>query len=162
MVAKKKGSGSSLETVAGFGSAAHQRDLDCAFEIVERESIQPKARHHRQLVVCDADDLAPGERRIVEAGGFSIGVFNLGGSFYALINVCPHQGAPLCLGNLDGTYRPSPVHRFDPALEGRVLRCPWHGWEFDIVTGKGLYDRTGRAATFQVDVNSKNEVVIYL
>ena len=159
---KKKGSGSSTETFSGFGSAARQRDLDCAFEVAERESIQPKARHSRELVVCHAHDLAPGERRIVDAGRFSIGVFNLDGRFYALMNVCPHQGAPLCLGHIHGTYRPSPVHRFDRALDGRVLRCPWHGWEFDVVTGKGLYDRTGRVATFQVDVNSKNEVVIYL
>jgi nitrite reductase/ring-hydroxylating ferredoxin subunit len=79
-----------------------------------------------------------------------------------LINTCPHQGAPLCLGKLNGTYRPSPVHSFVPALEGRVLRCPWHGWEFDVVTGKGLYDRTGRVATFPVIVNAKNEVVVCL
>lgn len=161
-MAKKKGSGSACKKYSGLVSAAHPRDLDSAFLAIERESIQPKTRHHRQLVVCNADDFASGERRIVEAGGFSIGVFNLGGSFYALINACPHQGAPLCLGKLDGTYRPSPVHSFAPALEGRVLRCPWHGWEFDVVTGKGLYDRTGRVATFQVIVNSKNEVVVCL
>ena len=52
-----------------------------------------------------ASELPPGERRIVEVEGRSIGVFNVGGTYYALRNACPHQGAPLCRGSVQGTAR---------------------------------------------------------
>lgn len=48
--------------------------------------------------VARVDEIPPGERKIVEIAGRSIGVFNLGGEFFALRNRCPHQGGPLCVG----------------------------------------------------------------
>jgi nitrite reductase/ring-hydroxylating ferredoxin subunit len=89
-------------------------------------------------------------------------VFNLGGKFFGVRNVCPHYGAPLCQGTLHATHRPSEVHEFDPALDGRVLRCPWHGWEFDIITGKALFDESTRVATYPVEIDENGELVIIL
>jgi nitrite reductase/ring-hydroxylating ferredoxin subunit len=54
------------------------------------------------------------------------------------------------------------VFEFRPDLEGRVLRCPWHGWEFDIVTGKALYDANSRVASYPVAVDEKGDVVVSL
>lgn len=77
--------------------------------------------------VCPVGDLAPGERRLVEIGGESIGVFNVDGEFYALKNVCPHHLTPLCEGTITGTVRPSgSVGEYDWEREGEVIRCPWH------------------------------------
>src|SRR5439155_21585233 len=81
--------------------------------------------------VCGLAELPAGQRRIVEVEGRSIGVFNVHGSLYALPNVCPHQGAPLCLGLVTGLMRPSAPGVFEWTREGEILRCPWHGWEFD-------------------------------
>jgi nitrite reductase (NADH) small subunit len=145
----------------GFGS--ENEALDTAFRIVD-EAMPPKARQRGRLVVCAASELVPGEKRIVTdlETGIRIGVFNIGGEFYAIKNVCPHQGAPLCEGSVHATHRPSPVFTFRPDLEGRVLRCPWHGWEFDIVTGKALYDATSRVATYVCEIDSGGDIVVLL
>jgi len=54
--------------------------------------------------ICPANEFSPGERRIIEIEGLphSIGVFNVDGTFHALANVCPHQLAPLCEGEITG------------------------------------------------------------
>jgi 3-phenylpropionate/trans-cinnamate dioxygenase ferredoxin subunit len=91
-------------------------------------------------VVCALEDLPPGTRKIVDVGGRSIGVFNIDGELKAIRNICPHHGAPLCLGELTGTNLPSEPGRYVWGMEGRILRCPWHGFEFDIDTGRTIYD----------------------
>ena len=93
-----------------------------------------------RFVVCAVEDLPPGTRRIVTVGSRSIGVFNVGGRFYALRNVCPHQGAPLCEGPLTGTTLPGPPGTFRYGREGEIVRCPWHGWEFDVTDGRSIVD----------------------
>ena len=93
-----------------------------------------------RFVVCAADELPPGTRRIVTVGARSIGVFNVGGRYYALRNVCPHQGAPLCRGPLTGTTLPGPPGSYRYAREGEILRCPWHGWEFDVTNGRSVFN----------------------
>jgi len=110
------------------------------------------------LIVGPAQEIGIGEKRIVEGEGISIGVFNIKGEFFAIKNVCPHAGAPLCQGHIQTTHRPGEVGNFDPAFEGRILRCPWHGWEFDIITGKGLYDERDRVATYPVEVGEDGKV----
>ncbi len=90
--------------------------------------------------VCKVSELAPGQRKIVEINGRSIGVFNVRGDFYALRNICPHQAAPLCLGPITGTTLPSQPGEYIWGRDGEIVRCPWHGWEFDITTGKSIFN----------------------
>jgi nitrite reductase/ring-hydroxylating ferredoxin subunit len=106
-------------------------------------------------------DVPPGERHIVKVKGRSIGVFNVGGRFYALHNSCPHKGGPLCEGRICGTTLPARDHTFAYGCEGRILRCAWHGWEFDIATGRALADPAVRARTYPVAVQD-GQVVISL
>lgn len=91
-------------------------------------------------IVSRVSELPPGERKIVEAEGRSIGVFNVHGTYYALRNVCPHQGAPLCLGSVQGTAAVSSPGEYVWGREGEILRCPWHGWEFDLTTGSSIFN----------------------
>ncbi len=91
-------------------------------------------------IVGRVSELPPGERKIVEVAGRSIGVFNVHGQFYALRNRCPHQGAPLCLGAIKGMALPSKPGEYLWGREGEVMRCPWHGWEFDITTGQSIFN----------------------
>ena len=111
-------------------------------------------------VIGRVSEVSPGERRIVEAEGRSIGVFNVGGRFYALRNSCPHQAAPLCLGAIKGMTMPSKPGEYVWGREGEILRCPWHGWEFDIRTGQSWCDpKSTRARQFQVTVEPGEKLV---
>ncbi len=110
--------------------------------------------------VCPAASLPPGERRIIEIEGRSIGVFNVDGEFYAVANVCPHQRAPLCTGDLTGTTRASGVDNIEWHRDGEVLACPWHGWEFDVTTGETVFNpHRWSATTYQTDVLANPEAV---
>jgi nitrite reductase (NADH) small subunit len=140
----------------GFGTEA---PLDYAFAVID-EAKPAVAKRGKSLTICPASEIGVGEKRIVEADGLSIGVYNIKGEYFAIRNVCPHAGAPLCQGHIQTTHRPSGVGEYDPALEGRVLRCPWHGWEFDIVTGKGLYDRNSKVATYPVKVDENGDLIL--
>ncbi|RKE39603.1 3-phenylpropionate/trans-cinnamate dioxygenase ferredoxin subunit [Paraburkholderia sp. BL23I1N1] len=73
----------------------------------------------RQIPAGSADELAPGQRKLVFVDGRSIVVFNIDGGLYAVENACPHNGASIASGQ----------------LEGRLLRCPAHGLRFDVSTG---------------------------
>ncbi len=113
------------------------------------------ARH----TIARASDIPPGGRKIVKIEGREVGVFNLDGTFYALKNVCPHQGARVCLGKVSGTTLPSRVHEFQYGLNGRILRCPWHGWEYDITTGRSIFDPEVKVVTYPVSVENDQIVV---
>ncbi|HUG14170.1 MAG TPA: Rieske (2Fe-2S) protein [Thermomicrobiales bacterium] len=109
-------------------------------------------------VVAQLSDFPVGERRIVEVEGRSIGVFNLHGGFYALRNSCPHQGAPLCLGRvLRKVESPRPFAvEFSP--DGQVVKCPWHGWEFDVRTGRSVFNpHRVRVRSYEVSVEPLEE-----
>ncbi len=125
--------------------------------------------------ICPAAELGPGERKIVEIGKRSIGVFNVHGELYAVKNVCPHQGAELCKGTVGGTMLPADgPGEYNYAMDGQVLRCPWHFWEFDIKTGEMIFvPEPYRVKTYDValekpqlehfDVGVEdNVVVVYL
>lgn len=113
----------------------------------------------KKHIVCAAEELRPGGRKIVKIGARSVGVFNIGGEYFALLNVCPHQGAELCLGPLSGTNKAVDDYRYEFVRDGEILRCARHGWEFDIRTGEN-YDNPGvRAKTYPVSVEDGQVVV---
>lgn len=99
----------------------------------------------RQTVVTVAGELAPGERKIVFIDGRSVVLFNIDGTIHAIDDACPHQGASLANGQLDGC----------------VLRCPAHGLRFDVRTGC-MPGNTGlRLKTFAVQtLDSKRAVSV--
>ena len=69
--------------------------------------------------IADTKDVPPGTGTIVDAGGRTLAVFNVDGTFYAIDNTCLHRGGPLGEGE----------------LEGAIVTCPWHGWRYDVTTG---------------------------
>ena len=73
-------------------------------------------------VVGPVDELPPGSVKLVHAGQITVGVYNLGGEFYAIEDRCSHDDGPLAEGP------------FDP--ERRVVECPRHGSLFDLETGR--------------------------
>jgi len=108
--------------------------------------------------VCKVSELPPGERRIISIGSKSIGVFNLGGEYYALRNLCPHQFAPLCQGKVTGYCEPGEVGEFRWKRAGEIVRCPWHAWEFDIKTGRSIFNpHKVRTGTYAVSIKEGAE-----
>lgn len=113
-----------------------------------------------KYTVCRVSELPPGERKIVEAGKRTIGVFNVNGAFHAIRNQCPHQNAPLCRGIITGTTLPSQPGEYIWAKDGEIIRCPWHGWEFDITTGRSVFNpHKMRVKSYEVTVESSPEDV---
>jgi nitrite reductase (NADH) small subunit len=127
-------------------------------------------------VIGKVSELPPGSNKILMLEQRSIGVFNIKGKYYALKNTCPHQAAPLCVGKVTGMTLPSRPGEYLYGREGEIVRCPWHGWEFDITNGKSIYDphkclvktydvaieeESPSVETFPVKVES-NLVVVYI
>jgi nitrite reductase/ring-hydroxylating ferredoxin subunit len=108
----------------------------------------------RRRAVCAIEDLPPGTMKLVPVGKFGVGVYNINGSLYAIANYCAHEGAPLCAGFVGGTteFDPDAPGRLRYVRDGRVVRCPWHQWEYDITTGRTVADPRKRVRTYEVDV----------
>ncbi len=87
-----------------------------------------------------------------------IGVFNVGGEFYALKNTCPHMGGPLCKGRVRGTTEA--CAKDDERLgiqwvrDGEIIACPWHHWEFEIRTGRTIFSSRQRVRSYPVTVEA--------
>jgi len=104
-------------------------------------------------VVARARDIAPGSSQIVEVAGREIGVYNVAGDYFALANRCPHAGAELCKGFITGLVMADRPNQYRLERKGEFLRCPFHGWEFDIRTGQSWCDpKSMRARQFKIDV----------
>ena len=98
-----------------------------------------------QLVtVARVEDVPPGTARIVRAGERELALFNVDGKFYATQNECLHLKGPLG----------------DGELEGPVVTCPWHGYQYDVRTGENEFDRALQLGTFEVVVEDAEVKVV--
>ena len=105
--------------------------------------------------VATVEEIAVGERKLVDVAGRSIGVFNIDGEYFALRNTCPHQGGPLCAGQLAGFLTSRVPGEYEYTRKGEILKCPWHGWEFDVKTGQSWVDpEKTRVRTYPVSVEA--------
>lgn len=115
-------------------------------------------------VVAEVGEIGEGERITVQLEGREVTVFNVEGDYHAYTNWCAHQSGPICEGTLTGTT----VARVDEetreleleyARDGKILSCPWHGWEYDVVTGECLSKRGVKLPEHPVAVQG-GEVVV--
>lgn len=88
--------------------------------------------------VAATADVPRGEGRMYEVGGKQVALFNCDGRFYAIDNICRHQGGPLAEGELEGT----------------IVSCPWHGWTYDVTSGQSPDDADCRVASYEVKVEA--------
>jgi nitrite reductase/ring-hydroxylating ferredoxin subunit len=111
-------------------------------------------------VVAAVADLPPGSRKLVTVKGRPIAVFNLGGELFGLMNRCPHQGGDLCAGDLTALVTADRPGEYRMSRPGEIIRCPWHGWEFDVRTGQSWCE-PGRIKTkrYPVEVASGDALV---
>jgi len=90
--------------------------------------------------VGPSDAMREMDRSFVKCGDVEVCVFrSRGGALFAIENVCPHQGGPVCEGRLSGTLVWDDENdRIEWTLDGAILTCPWHGVEFDVSSGAAL------------------------
>lgn len=91
-----------------------------------------------RMKVATTSDVPTGEGRTVDAGGKTLALFNVNGTYYAIDNSCAHRGGPLGEGDLDGA----------------VVTCPWHAWQWDVSTGANVNNPAVRMACFPVTVEN--------
>jgi len=91
-------------------------------------------------VVATVGEIAPGANKLVTVKGREIGIYNIKGEFFALANKCPHEGAALCKGRMVGLAQSDAPGQYRLERQGELLKCPWHGWEFDVRTGQSWCD----------------------
>ena len=103
------------------------------------------AEMNRDFVkVADTNDIKPSQMKAVEVDGENICVVNVEGKYYAIGNVCTHEGGPLS----DGT------------LDGYEVECPWHGSKFDVRTGKVTNPPADTPEpTYEVKVEGNNVLI---
>jgi nitrite reductase (NADH) small subunit len=96
--------------------------------------------------VGSVSDLERDGHVVARVGGREVGVVAAGGELRGVRNRCPHHGGPLCLGKVEERLAGEPGAYELSGLT--VLRCPWHGWEFDPTTGACLDDPSLRVAVY--------------
>jgi nitrite reductase (NADH) small subunit len=100
--------------------------------------------------VGPSSDFAEKKLRLIRTERREFGVVRWNGGLYAVNNYCTHQGGPICLGLLSGRLESDRPGSLTLDVSRPVLACPWHGWEFDLVTGVALPDPRIRLRTFPV------------
>jgi nitrite reductase (NADH) small subunit len=119
------------------------------------------ARHVNRHRVARADEIPDAGGLVVDVDGIEVGLFRLADGIVAWRNVCPHMAAPVCRGTVSGTTLPSAVYEYEYGRDGEILQCPWHGWEFDLRTGRHLVAGS-RAHLRQYPVEVEGEDVFVL
>ena len=113
-----------------------------------------------RALLLGAGEVEPGTAKLVTVKGRDIGVFNVKGEYFALANRCPHAGGTLCQGTITGLALSDGPGKYRLLRPGEFIRCPWHGWEFDIRTGQSYCDpKSTRARQFKVTVETGEDLV---
>ena len=89
------------------------------------------------IKIAATDEVAPGNGMVAEVKDKSIALFNVDGTFYAIDNTCIHRGGPLGEGE----------------LEGEIVTCPWHAWEYNVKTGVSVNNPSACVATYPVVID---------
>jgi nitrite reductase/ring-hydroxylating ferredoxin subunit len=120
----------------------------------------PAARRSREKhVVATLAEMPPGARKLVTVGTRKIALFNIDGAFFAVLDKCPHQGGSLCKGRLIGLIESSLPGEYRYSRAQQIVRCPWHGWEFDLATGQSKVDPSSiRVRPYPVEIESGQQV----
>ncbi|HET6372505.1 MAG TPA: non-heme iron oxygenase ferredoxin subunit [Candidatus Polarisedimenticolia bacterium] len=95
------------------------------------------------MKAAKAADLKPGSVMTVEVGGKSLALCNADGRYFALDNTCLHRGGPIGEGFLDGN----------------IVTCPWHGWQYDVTNGQATMNPALRLACYATKVEGDDVLI---
>jgi nitrite reductase (NADH) small subunit len=97
----------------------------------------------RFVKLTTLSELPEGAAAEVEFEGRVYALYNIKGVISAIDGICPHQGGPLA----------------DGLLEGTMVTCPWHGWQFDVCTGKTPLGPKIKQAVYEVRLEGQDVLV---
>ena len=89
------------------------------------------------------DEIPQGTIREFQIEGRALAISNVDGKFYAISNTCLHRGGPLAQGT----------------LSGKIVTCPWHGWQFDVRSGKTPLGPKIKQAVYEVKIDDQDVLV---
>jgi len=102
------------------------------------------------IFLAKVAEVPDGARKLIQVNDISVALFHQEGRFYALNNACPHRQGPLIRGTLEKTAEGN----------GCFIRCPMHGWRFDLATGDSR-GRPGNATVYPL-IRQNDELYIEL
>jgi len=88
------------------------------------------------LRAAKKDEIPAGTIREFQLNGKTVAIANVDGELYAINNVCLHRGGPLGEGE----------------LKGKIVTCPWHGWTYDVTTGKTTMNPAVGVETYPIEI----------
>jgi nitrite reductase/ring-hydroxylating ferredoxin subunit len=94
--------------------------------------------------VTGGTEVKPGHEIVTEVNGKTLAVFNVDGTFHTIDNICIHRGGPLGEGD----------------LEGSVVTCPWHGWQYDVTTGACVTNPAAKVERYEMQVEGTDVKVL--
>jgi len=113
--------------------------------------------------VCRVDEVTGEILPVTSSRGTILLIRLPSGAIKAVTSRCPHQGADLAYGCLTGLSHGDRPNQVELDRPGEILRCPWHGFEFDLVSGVSVIDR-GRARLrlrqFTVEIENDEVFVV--
>lgn len=106
--------------------------------------------------ITSIDGIEPGDRFLVTIEGQEIAIFRGKKQFYAVGNHCHHQGGPMCEGrmlNPIGSTKEDDEWQLSQESDVPTVACPWHGWEYELETGKHVAPTDYRLPSYEVIVH---------
>lgn len=111
-------------------------------------------------IVCRQDELDPGQMRVFTEGKAPVVVVcSANNEYFAVRGICPHQGGMLGAGRLTSLTVSDEPGAYGLEKHGEVLQCPWHGFSYNVATGRCLGDPRLRVKTYSVHVEDDHIVV---
>ena len=90
--------------------------------------------------IARKDDIPAGSVREFQVDGLTVAIANVGDKFYAVNNTCLHRGGPLGQG----------------LLQGVAVTCPWHGWQYDMTSGKLVTNQAIGVKTYKIEARGSD------
>ena len=128
---------------AVYHVTVNHRAADCLPFTPSSHQATLRFRMTEPAYICKTSEIPPGTSKELVVAGRVIALFNVNGEFHAMDGICPHAGGPLGEGQ----------------LEGNVVTCPWHGWQFDVSTGQHCLNSTLQHERFEVTVDGEDVLI---
>ena len=115
----------------------------------------------KRYFFCQETEIQEHEFLIREVGGKSVGATRLNGRICILLNYCPHAGAQICKGSVVSALLIGPDQSVNLDCSRPLVRCPWHGWEFDLDSGRTVFESKMRLAFLTYELE-EGEVFVWM
>ncbi len=108
-------------------------------------------RGERRINAGKVSDLTTEHFTIITADNISVGIILTENGVKAFLNVCPHAGAPICQGEVTNLVISNQPYHSQDNSEVKIIKCPWHKYEYDLITGNGIIPDSGKLISIDTE-----------